>query len=103
MDSKNHLEKVCGIGVKVTADDIRAEVNNLIKPKLETIKKQRYNYPSLDFLYELKNKFTFFDNRLAKEIIIEEIDKVLGGKNEEELKEEKLRKEFEELKAKQKK
>ena len=97
------FEKVCGIGVKVTADDIRAEVNNLIKPKLETIKKQRYNYPSLDFLYELKNKFTFFDNRLAKEIIIEEIDKVLGGKNEEELKEEKLRKEFEELKAKQKK
>ena len=97
------FEKVCGIGVKVTADDIRAEVNNLIKPKLETIKKQRYNYPSLDFLYELKKKFTFFDNRLAKEIIIEEIDKVLGGKNEEELKEEKLRKEFEELKAKQKK
>ena len=97
------FEKVCGIGVKVTADDIRAEVNNLIKPKLETIKKQRYNYPSLDFLYELKNKFTFFDNRLAKEIIIEEIDKILGGKNEEELKEEKLRKEFEELKNKQKK
>ena len=57
----------------------------------------------MNLIYDLKNKFTFFDNKLAKEIINEEIDKVLGGKNEEELKEEKLRKEFEELKAKQKK
>ena len=56
----------------------------------------------MDFLYELKNKFTFFDIKLAKQIIIEEIDIILRGKNEKELKEE-LRKEFEELKAKQKK
>ena len=52
----------------------------------------------MDFLYELKNKFTFFDIKLAKQIIIEEIDIILRGKNEKELKEEQLRKEFEELK-----
>ena len=102
IDTKE-FESVAGIGVKVTPDDIRKEVNELIKPKLDVIKKQRYNYPSLNLLYDLKSKFAFFDNKLAKDIINEEIDKVLGGKNEEELKEEKLRKEFEELKAKQKK
>ena len=102
IDTKE-FENITGIGVKVTPDDIRKEVVELIKSKLDLIKKQRYNYPALNLIYDLKNKFTFFDNKLAKEIINEEIDKVLGGKNEEELKEEKLRKEFEELKAKQKK
>ena len=102
IDTKE-FENITGIGVKITPDDIRKEVVELIKSKLDLIKKQRYNYPALNLIYDLKNKFTFFDNKLAKEIINEEIDKVLGGKNEEELKEEKLRKEFEELKAKQKK
>ena len=97
------FENVAGIGVKITPDDIRKVVIELIKAKLDLIKKQRYNYPALNLMFDLKNKFTFFDNKLAKEIINEEIDKVLGGKNEEELKEEKLRKDFEELKAKQKK
>ena len=102
IDTKE-FEQVAGIGVKITPDDIRKEVNELMKPKLDVIKKQRYNYPSLNLLYDLKNKFAFFDNKLAKQIIDEEINKVLGGKNEEELKEEKLRKELEELKGKQKK
>ena len=97
------FEKQCGIGVKVTEEDIRKEVNNLMQPKLDIIKKQRYYYPSLNLLYDLKSKFAFFDNKLAKKIIDEEIDKVLGGKNEDEKKEEQLRKEFEELKNKQKK
>ena len=97
------FEKIAGIGVKVTPDDIRKEVDNLIQPKLDVIKKHRYNYPSMNILYDLKTKFTFFDNKLAKQIIDEEINKVLGGKNEDELKEEKLRKDLEELKSKQKK
>ena len=97
------FEKVSGIGIKVTSDDIRKEVDNLIQPKLDVIKKHRYNYPSMNILYDLKTKFTFFDNKLAKQIIDEEINKVLGGKNEEELKEEKLRKDLEELKTKKKK
>ena len=97
------FEKIAGIGVKVTPDDIRKEVDNLIQPKLDVIKKHRYNYPSMNILYDLKTKFTFFDNKLAKQIIDEEINKVLGGKNEDELKEEKLRKDLEELKLKQKK
>ena len=65
-----------------------------MKPKLEIIKKQRYNYPSLNLLYDLKNKFSFFDNKLAKKFIDEETNKVLGEKNEEELKKEKLGKEL---------
>ena len=87
--NSEEFEKQCGIGIKITDEDIRKGVNNLMKPKLEIIKKQRYNYPSLNLLYDLKNKFTFFDNKLAKKIVDEEINKVLGGKNEEELKEEK--------------
>ena len=101
--NKEEFEKQCGIGESVSEDDIRKEVDNLMKPKLEVIKKQRYNYPSNNLLYDLKGKFAFFDSKLAKKIIDEEINKVLGGKNEEELKEEKLRKEYEELKNKQKK
>ena len=97
------FEKISGIGVKVTEDDIRKEVVELINAKLDVIKKHRYNYPSLNILYDLKNKFSFFDSKLAKQIVDEEINKVLGGKNEEELKEEKLRKDLEELKSKQKK
>ena len=101
--NKEEFEKQCGIGATVSEEDIRKEVNELMKPKLEIIKKQRYNYPSLNLLYDLKNKFSFLDSKLAKKIIDEEINKLLGGKNEEELKEEKLRKEFEALKNKQKK
>ena len=99
----SEFEKICGIGVKITEDDIRKEINNLMKSKLDEIKKQRYNYPSNNILYDLNSKFTFFDKKVAKKILDEEIDKILGGKNEEELKEEKLRKRFEELKNKQKK
>ena len=101
--NKDEFEKQCGIGDTATEDDIRKEVINLMNPKLDVIKKQRYNYPSHNLLYDLKNKFAFFDNKLAKKVVDEEINKVLGGKNEEELKEEKLRKQFEELKNKQKK
>ena len=55
--NKEEFEKQCGIGEKVTEDDIRKEVDNLMKPKLDVIKKQRYNYPSLNLLYDLKTKF----------------------------------------------
>ena len=68
---EKEFEKVCGIGVKISEDDIRKEVNKLMKPKLDLIKKQRYNYPSNNILYDLKNKFSFFDNKLAKKMIDE--------------------------------
>ena len=55
--NKEEFEKQCGIGVKVTEDDIRKEVNELMKSKLDVIKKQRYNFPSLNILYDLKKKF----------------------------------------------
>ena len=102
IDTKD-FEKQCGIGEKVTEEDIKKEVKNLISEKSEVIKKQRYYFPSTNLLYELKNKFHFFDNKLAKNIIDQEIETFLGGKTDEEKEEEKLRKELEELKNKQKK
>ena len=102
IDTKE-FEKQCGIGEKVSEDDIRKEVKKLISEKLEVIKKQRYYFPSTNFLYDLKNKFPFFDSKLAKKIVDEEIDQILGGKNEDEKNEENLRKQLDELKTKQKK
>jgi hypothetical protein len=78
-------------------------VVELIKAKLDLIKKQRYNYPALNLMFDLKNKFTFFDNKLAKEIINEEIDKVLGGKKRRRIKRRKIKKRLRRIKSKTKK
>jgi len=45
------------------------------------LKKQRYKFQSIDFLYKIKKHFGYLDGKLAKKIIEEEVDKFLGGKN----------------------
>lgn len=100
--TNEEFEKKVGIGLKLTDEDIRKAVLESINAHIDQIKIERYTYPSVNLLYEVKAKFAFVDAKLAKKIIDEEIAKLLGGKNEAELEEEKLRGELEALKKKQK-
>lgn len=96
------FETKTGINLKLTEDDLRKAVVDFINAHIEQIKLERYLYPSNNILYELKAKFTVVDAKLSIKIINEEISKILGGKNEIEKEEEKLRGELEVLKKKQK-
>jgi glutaminyl-tRNA synthetase len=100
--NEEDFKKQCGIGVKITEEDIKKETDEIMKKYIDQIKNERYKFPSVKILYDVKSKFSFVDPKLCKKVIDEEIDKLLGGKNENELKEEKMRKEFEELKKKSK-
>ena len=100
--NEEDFKKQCGIGVKITEEDIKKETDEIMKKYIDQIKNERYKFPSVKILYDVKSKFSFVDPKLCKKVIDEEIDKLLGGKNENELKEEKMRKEFEDLKKKSK-
>ena len=100
--NEDDFKKQCGIGVKITAEDIKNEADEVIKKYIEQIKNERYKFPSVKILYDVKAKFSFVDPKLTKKVIDEEIEKILGPKNENELKEEQMRKEFEDLKKKSK-
>ena len=100
--TEDEFKEKCGIGLKISEDDIKKELNEIIKTYEEKLKKERYKFQTVKILSELRKKFTFVDPKLTKKIVDEEIDKILGGKNQEEIEEEKLRKEFDTLKKKQK-
>ena len=100
--TEEEFETKTGINLKLTEDDLRKAVLESINAHIDQIKLERYLYPSNNILYELKAKFTVVDAKLSLKIINEEISKLLGGKNEREKEEEKLRGELEVLKKKQK-
>ena len=100
--TEEEFETKTGINLKLTEDDLRKAVLESINAHIDQIKLERYLYPSNNILYELKAKFTVVDAKLSLKIINEEISKLLGGKNEIEKEEEKLRGELEVLKKKQK-
>ena len=100
--TEDEFKEKCGIGLKISEDDIKKELDEIIKNYEEKLKKERYKFQTVKILSELRKKFTFVDPKLTKRIVDEEIDKILGGKNQEEIEEEKLRKEFDTLKKKQK-
>ncbi len=100
--TEDEFKEKCGIGLKISEDDIKKELDEIIKNYEEKLKKERYKFQTVKILSELRKKFTFVDPKLTKKIVDEEIDKILGGKNQEEIEEEKLRKEFDTLKKKQK-
>ena len=100
--TEEEFETKTGINLKLTEDDLRKAVLESINAHIDQIKLERYLYPSNTILYELKAKFTVVDAKLSLKIINEEISKLLGGKNEIEKEEEKLRGELEVLKKKQK-
>ena len=100
--TEDEFKEKCGIGLKISEDDIKKELDEIIKNYEEKLKKERYKFQTVKILSELRKKFTFVDPKLTKKIVDEEIDKILGGKNQDEIEEEKLRKEFDTLKKKQK-
>ena len=100
--SEEDFKSNCGIGLKISEEDIKKELNEIIKKYEEKLKKERYKFPTVKILSELRKKFVFVDPKLTKKIVDDEIEKILGGKNSEELEEEKIRKEFDTLKKKQK-
>ena len=100
--TEEEFKEKCGIGLKISEEDIKKELEEIIKKYEEKLKKERYKFQTVKILSELRKKFTFVDPKLTKKIVDDEIDKILGGKNQDELEEEKLRKEFDALKKKQK-
>jgi hypothetical protein len=100
--TEDEFKEKCGIGLKISEDDIKKELDEIIKNYEEKLKKERYKFQTVKILSELRKKFTFVDPKLTKKIVDEEIDKILGGKNQEEIEEEKLRKEFDTLKKNKK-
>ena len=100
--TEEEFKEKCGIGLKISEEDIKKELDEIIKKYEEKLKKERYKFQTVKILSELRKKFTFVDPKLTKKIVDDEIDKILGGKNQDELEEEKLRKEFDALKKKQK-
>ena len=101
--TEEEFKEKCGIGLKISEEDIKKELDEIIKKYEEKLKKERYKFQTVKILSELRKKFTFVDPKLTKKIVDDEIDKILGGKNQDELEEEKLRKEFDALKKKNKK
>lgn len=100
--TEDEFKKNTGIGIKLTEDDIRKEVLLLIKENEQQILRERYKYPSNNLLYKIKEKIPFAEPKTTKKIVDEEIIKKLGDKNEDEIKEDKIRAEFDALKKKQK-
>ncbi len=100
--SDEEFEKQVGIGVVITEDDIRKQVQSVIGTNSSQINKERYKYTYINLLYDVRKAFAYLDGKLAKKILEEEFDKFLGGKNHSELEEDRLRAELEDLKKKSK-
>lgn len=63
---------------------------------------ERYKFPIFNLIPILKKSFAFIEPKIAKSVIEECFNSFLGGKNEAELLEEKMRSEFDELKKRSK-
>ena len=100
--SEEDFEKLIGIGIVITEDDIRKEVKTAMEKVKEEALVERYRFNFLDILHEIKPKFPYLDGKLAKKVLDEEIEKLLGGKNSGELQEIKDRDDHESLKKKKK-
>ena len=60
------FKKKCGIGLKLTEDDIRKAADESINKSIEKIKKERYKFQTVNILYDVKAKFGYVDSKLAK-------------------------------------
>jgi glutaminyl-tRNA synthetase len=96
------FESKVGIGIEITEADIRREVKVALKKNESQISKERYKYIYMNLLYEVRKNFAYLDGKLAKKILEEEFNTLLGGKNQAEIEEDNLRAEFENLKKKSK-
>jgi len=80
------FEKNCGVGVEVTAEDIKATAKQIIDEKQEEIKKTRYRTPIGMLLLKARDLQPWADGKLMKEVLEGELADFLGPKTEEDLK-----------------
>ena len=90
------------VGVIITEEDIRKQIRVALENVKEEALNERYKYNFLELLPEVKSKFPYLDGKLTKKLLDEEIEKLLGGKNESELLEIRNREDLEALKKKKK-
>lgn len=101
--TKDEFETKCGVNVTITPEDIEKSIRKHLEPKKAQLEVERYKFNSMSILYDIKKDFAYLDNKLARNILLKVTEEILGGKNADELEEEKLRKEHDDLKAKKKK
>ena len=97
------FEKSVGIGQIVTVENIQKSIDEQLKSKKCLIELERYKFEHVKILNEVKKDFAYLDKRLALDMIVKSIEKLLGPKTEEELKEDNHRLEFKNLSEKKKK
>ena len=101
IDTKEFESKV-GIGIEIKESDIQATIDKILDGKKKFLEVERYKFKYVNVIHEIKKEFAYLDTKLAKELLIKTIEKRLGPKTNEELKEDSFRTEFEKLKEKKK-
>lgn len=101
IEIKEFEEKV-GVGIIISKEDIQKSVDKHLGVVRRELEAERYKFNSMNILHEVKKDFVYLDMKFAREILIEEIEKILGGKNNNEIREEEIRKELDLLKKQKK-
>ena len=81
--NQEEMERHCGVGVVITADEIRTFVSYKIAQNESKIKDLRYKFNVGPIVGSVKRELKWADGGLVKMIIDEELTKVLGPKTEE--------------------
>lgn len=89
--SEKEFEEKAGIGIIYTKECIRKQTQELINKYKEVILIERYRFKIVGLLNELKEHFIYIDGTLAKLILEEEFENIVGLKTSEDIYEEKLR------------
>lgn len=81
----SEFEKVCGVGVIVTPEEIDRVVELEIKKNKDALLAQRYRFPIGKILQEVRNKLPWADGKAVKNEVDVQIFDLLGPKTETDL------------------
>mmetsp|Transcript_3801 Transcript_3801/g.5308 ORF Transcript_3801/g.5308 Transcript_3801/m.5308 type:complete len:764 (+) Transcript_3801:110-2401(+) len=76
--STEDFEKECGVGVVVTAEQIKKGVSEVIESQKAAIVEERYHYPLMNIMAPLKTKLKFADSKLVKDEVDAQLKALLG-------------------------
>lgn len=76
------LEKLCGVGVVVGADEIAAVVAAVVEEHRATLVEQRYRAPVGKMLVEARNRIPFAVSKAVREELDRQVEALLGPKTE---------------------
>lgn len=82
----DELDKVCGVGIIVTPDEIDKAVENIIKINRTDIIDQRYRYNIGKIMQEVRQQLPWADGKHIKNEVEVQIFDLLGKKTDEDLK-----------------